>query len=179
MKKLFFIFCLLSGSLFAVAQSDALEVYILDASGTPTNIRNAPKGKVVDQVPVDGEWVFYVSNPRNGWWQIVDDAYYDANPDNADEDGDWPHKKLQGSQTGYWVHYSCIGFGLTGSVDEHKLRAAPGNNSKVVYTTHTTEEYFHPLAVKGTWVKVVSANGKHTGWIPRDMICSNPLTTCP
>ena len=92
MKKVFFLFYLLTASLFAVAQSETLEVYILDASGTPTNVRNAPKGKVVDQVPVEGEWVFYVGNPRNGWWKIVDDAYYDYYLTdyvqfNLDEDG--------------------------------------------------------------------------------------------
>ncbi|MBP5359955.1 MAG: hypothetical protein J6129_00535 [Bacteroidaceae bacterium] len=179
MKNIFFIFCLLTGSLFAAAQSDAIEVYILDASGTPTNIRSAPKGKVVDQVPVDGEWVFYVHSPRNGWWQIADGEYYDANPDNADENGDWRHMDLRGSNSGYWVHYSCIGFGLIGGEENHKLRVAPSNGSKVVYTVKTSEMYFHPIALKGEWVKVVSTDGKHTGWITRDMICSNPLTTCP
>ena len=31
----------------------------------------------------------------------------------------------------------------------------------------------------GKWVKVVTDDGRYTGWMLLDRICSNSLTTCP
>ncbi|MBR6714600.1 MAG: hypothetical protein IKI80_04600 [Bacteroidaceae bacterium] len=174
MKHIILLSLMFVSGIFAMAQTDnSLEVYILDPTGTDTNVRNSPKGKVVDKIPVDGEWILFVSHPRNGWWRIDDGEYYDAVPDT---NPDSKPTSLKGSTTGYWVHYSCIGFTLVGG--SHKLRATPSTKGKVTSVVDH-EVDFHPLELKGEWVKIVSLDGKHTGWITQDMICSNPLTTCP
>ena len=174
MRRILFLATVMLASLWAGAQSNkSLEVYILDSSGTDTNVRNAPKGKVVDKISADGEWILYVSHPQNGWWRIDDGEYYDAIPDTNPDGEPIP---LKGSTTGYWVHYSCIGFGLIGG--KHQLRATPTTKGKVTSVVDT-ETGFHPLDIKGEWVKIVSLDGKLTGWIKQDLICSNPLTTCP
>ena len=177
MKRLFVLCIVVLGGLYAFAQTaNSLEVYILDSTGTDTNVRNAPKGQVVDKLSAKGTWMLVVSKPRNGWWQINDGVYYDAIPDNSPE-GD-AFISLHGSSTGYWIHYSCIGFGLIGNGSGHTFRAAPDYKAPAVYTSQI-DERLHPLELRGKWVKVATLDGKHTGWITMDIICGNPLTTCP
>ena len=177
MKRLFVFFLMVVGGFFAFAQTaSSLDVYILDPTDTDTNVRSAPKGKVVAKIPAEGIWMLAVSKPRNGWWQINNGMYYDAVPDN-NPDGD-AFISLHGSTTGYWIHSSCIGFGLVGNGSGHKFLAAPDNKARAVYISRIDEQV-HPLELRGDWVKVVTLDGKHTGWIPTYLICDNPLTTCP
>ena len=50
------------------AKAQVLDVYTYDSNGTYTNIRNAPKGSVVDRIPTESTAMFDVETPRNGWW---------------------------------------------------------------------------------------------------------------
>jgi len=59
------------------------------------------------------------------------------------------------------------------------LRTSPSHKAKAVKMRPSTELSFHPLAINGQWAKVVTSDGRSTGWMHRDKICSNPLTTCP
>ena len=56
-------------------KAQVLDVYTYDSNGTYTNIRNAPKGSVVDRIPTESTAMFDVETPRNGWWKIVDNSY--------------------------------------------------------------------------------------------------------
>ena len=155
------------------AQTGA-SAYIADVSGTPTNVRNAPNGKVVQKLPdVDGGYVVSLLEVKNKWWKIdpVVDVY------GGDED---ETVQLKGSKTGYWVHYSVLGFGIAGD-HENVLRETPSPKGKPlkVSVSYLIEETLRPLEVRGEWIKVVTTDGRYTGWMPIDKICSNPLTTCP
>ena len=145
-----------------------VNAYIIDNDGPVTNIRNAPKGKVVATLPTSEAFVVTLLSVKGEWWKIDDvvEQYGD----------DEKEIFLKGSKTGYWIHRSLLQFTIAGE-PEGALHAAPSANAKAVKIS--SEASFHPIAVKGNWVKVVSTDGKCTGWIHCDKICSNPLTTCP
>ena len=86
--------------------------------------------------------------------------------------------KLHGSKTGYWIHNSIVGFGVAGKQDD-ALYAKPSKKARMIKVSPGEGLYFHPLEVRGNWVKVVSIDGRYTGWMLIDRICSNSLTTCP
>ena len=97
---------ILTAMMMAIAvmvNAQSLAVYISDNSGSATNVRNAPKGKVVAKLNANSGIMFDVESPRNGWWKISGGVY-------TDPDKDMDDFRLKGSTTGYWVHYSVIGF---------------------------------------------------------------------
>ena len=106
---------------------------------------------------------------KNGWWKIEDNIY------EAEENAE---VKLHGSKTGYWIHNSIVGFGVAGKQDD-ALYAKPSKKARMIKVSPGEGLYFHPLEVRGNWVKVVSIDGRYTGWMLIDRICSNSLTTCP
>ena len=166
MKKILLIIALLLCTSTITAQ-DVIFAYIVDHDPT-TNVRNAPAGKVVATINNDGNgYVVSLLKEKNGWWQI--DATIDA-------EGDDPHEiQLNGSKTGYWIHNSVIGFTAIGD-GTAILYSGPSSKSRKLCEC---VQLMHPLELKGNWVKVKTDDGKHTGWIHRDKICYNPLTTCP
>ncbi|MBQ3324436.1 MAG: SH3 domain-containing protein [Muribaculaceae bacterium] len=166
MKKILLIIALLLCTSTITAQ-DVIFAYIVDQDPT-TNVRNAPGGKVVTTINNDGNgYVVTLLKEKNGWWLI--DATINA-------EGDDPHEiQLNGSKTGYWIHNSVIGFTAIGD-GTAILHSGPSYKSRKLCEY---VQLMHPIDVKGKWVKVKTDDGKHTGWIHRDKICYNPLTTCP
>ena len=169
MKRIFILMAVLACiTLSATAQS--LGVYINDNNGKYTNIRNAPNGKVVFKLklPNANGTMFAVDRVVNGWWHIDGTEY-----SNGDEEGEFT-----GSTTGYWIHNSVI------TVDTRNyggqklsLRSKPSAKASVVFS-FKKEISLIPLDIKGDWVKVKTADGKHTGWIEREWLCGNSLTNC-
>ncbi len=156
----------------SVHAQDTVGAYLVDTNGPYTNIRNAPNGKVVDKISTEVTGDMTLITPRNGWWRIAGDSY--SNYDKEEE------VKLKGSKTGYWIHYSCVGFSTRNyGKEEVYLRATPSNKGRVVYTIKEAEVLLHPIDVKGDWYKVKTADGKHEGWVNTLWICDNPVTTCP
>ena len=151
-----------------VSAQGMVDVYIVDSDGPVTNVRNSPKGKVVATLPTDEAYVVSLISAKGEWWKI-DDVVLQCGDNEKDV-------LLNGSKTGYWIHRSLLWFSIAGD-PAGALRAAPSAKAKAVKLKG--EPYFHPIAVKGNWVKAVSTDGKCTGWIHCDKICSNPLTTCP
>ena len=155
----------------AIAQN-AVPAYIVDSKGPVTNIRTAPRAnaKVAMTLPTDkGSYEVLLCKVKNGWWKIEESIY------EAEENQEI---KLHGSKTGYWIHSSIVAFGVAGE-QENFLRTKPSNKAKRVKVSHTGSILLHPLAVSGKWVKVVTDDGRYTGWMLIDRICSNSLTTCP
>lgn len=152
----------------AINAQSFVQAYIVDNDGPVTNIRNAPRGKVVATLPTDKSLVVTLLSAKGEWWKIDDvvDQYGD----------DEMEFVLRNSKTGYWIHRSLLWLGIAGD-PAGALRATPSAKGKAIKIP--AEPYFHPIALKGKWVKVVSTDGKCTGWIHRDRICFNPLTTCP
>ena len=173
MKKLFLTTVMMVIALSVYAQTVA-HAYIFDNSGTPTNVRNAPKGKVVQTLPdIDGGYGVTLLEVKNNWWRIdpVIDIY-------GDEDEDFV--QLKGSNTGYWVHYSVLGFTIAGDY-ENVLRETPSPKGKPLKLgfSYLVETGLRPLEIRGEWIKVITTDKRYTGWMPIDRICDNPLTTCP
>ena len=168
-KKIFMVMALAVFTVFAQAQS--LRVYISDNSGSATNVRNAPNGKVVAKLnPTSGIMIF-VESPKNGWWKIVG-GYY------TDPDKDFEEEYLKGSTTGYWIHHSVLEVATTnyGGQTLH-LRNSPSSSAQSLYT-FKKELLLRPLEIKGDWVKVKTSDGKHTGWIQSKWLCGNSVTNC-
>jgi SH3-like domain-containing protein len=168
MKKILF-FTLLFVTALAAGAQNTVTAFIWDNDLT-TNIRNSPKGKVVMTVSADEPYVFELSTPRNGWWRI--ETFYNAA--NYDED-----TSLEGSSTGeYWIHYSVIAVSSRnyGGEDIY-LRDAPDEDANIV-AVFNEEVIFKPLDVVGDWVKVKLDNTEIVGWIEKEWLCDNPLTTC-
>jgi len=153
---------------FLMSAQGMVDVYIIDSDGPVTNIRKAPRGKVVATLPTDGSYVVSLVTVKGEWWKI-DDVVLQC----GDEEKEIV---LTGSKTGYWIHRSLLQFGIAGDRNG-ALHVAPSSTSKTIKITGESD--LMPIAKKGDWVKAVTIDGKHTGWIHCDRICSNPLTTCP
>lgn len=166
-KSLLFLFAALMFP-FIVGAQGMIDVYISDSDGPVSNIRNAPKGKVVSTLPTSESYVVSLISVKGEWWKI-DDVVLQCGDNEK-------NITLKGSKSGYWIHRSLLCFGIAGE-QEGALRSAPSSKSKAIKFLAGTD--FHPVAIKGSWIKAVSLDGKHTGWIHCDKICSNPLTTCP
>ena len=164
MKRLLLAMTIVMTSLLAWS-GDMVSVFLFDNSGSDTNIRNAPKGKVIAKLDRTGEYILTLTEPKNGWWKIVD-------VEEATEG-----REIQLKKTGY-IHYSTVGFATRNYGGQRLyLREYPNDGAKVLYS-FTDELVLHPLEVVGDWVKVVTADGKHTGWIEYEWTCGNPLTNC-
>ena len=153
------------------AMAQSIEVYISDNSGQATNIRNAPKGKVVYRLPLPASngIMFSVDCQVNGWWHVDGNEYWDPATD---------IQSFTGSDTGYWVHNSVIAFATRNYGGQKlSLRSKPLASAPVVYS-FTKELKLRPLDVMGKWVKVQTYDGKHIGWIELEWICGNSVTNC-
>ena len=168
MKKVFSLLLVLLTSLPAIVCAQSIRVYTFDESGPFTNVRNAPKGKVVDRISTGVSAMFEVEKPTNGWWCIVGNEY-----STGDENG-----TLKGSTTGYWIHYSVLAVGTRNYGGQKlTLRKLPNAKSAKVYQ-FSEEILLRPMDIKGDWVKVKTVDGKYTGWIEVEWLCGNALTNC-
>ena len=174
MKKIFLTILTMIITMSVYAQTGA-SAYIFDETGTPTNVRNAPNGQLVQKLPnIDGGYVVSLLEVKNNWWKIdpVVEIY-------GGEDED--HVNLKGSTTGYWVHYSVLQFTIAGE-RENVIRTKPSSKAAPVKFTepsYLAEIELRPLEILGEWIKVITVDRRYTGWMPIGSICSNPLTTCP
>ncbi len=153
-----------------MVNAQRVEVFIQDGNGPVTNVRNAPKGKVVAKLNSQSGIMFAVESQKNGWWKISQGIYVD--PDDMED------VRLKGSKTGYWVHYSVIAMSTSnyGGQTLH-LRKSPSSKARSAYS-FKNEQILRPLEVRNGWVKVVTTDGKHTGWIEEVWLCGNSVTNC-
>jgi len=87
-----------------------LNAYIYDADGDFTNIRNSPKGTVIDKIPCgQGRFGVYLDNESNGWWHIKDSKVYDTKTDQL--------RELNGDDC--WIHKSIVKFEEESLDDEY------------------------------------------------------------
>ena len=173
MKKIILTTVIMVIALSVNAQTGA-GAYICDNSGTPTNVRNAPNGKIVQKLPeVNGGYVVSLLEVKNKWWKV--DPIVEIYGDEEDE-----YVELKGSKTGYWLHYSVLQFNIAGE-HENVLRQTPSAKGKPLKlgTSYLMEVGLHPLEIRGEWIKVITTDNRYTGLMPIDKICDNPLTTCP
>jgi SH3-like domain-containing protein len=168
MKKKLFVLMTLMTWLSVGVNAQSLGVFISDNNGPYTNIRNAPKGKVIDKISTKETAMIGVEKPTNGWWKIIGTTY-----DTGDKEG-----VLKPSATGHWIHYSVLAMGTRNYGGQTLyLRKDPSATASVVYTFKDEIE-LRPMDIKGDWVKVQTSDGKHTGWIEAEWLCGNALTNC-
>ena len=170
MKKHLFLLLVLLTTGSATLRAQVLGVFTWDNNGKYTNVRNAPKGKIVDRIPTDIPAMFAVEKPTNGWWKIFTNEY----------DTDDNQVTFKGSTKGYWIHYSVLAVGTRNYGGETLyLRKTPNAKGAVVYQFKDEIE-LRPVDITadGEWVKVKTVDGKFTGWIESDWLCDNSLTNC-
>lgn len=168
MKKKLFVLLMMMTCLSVGVSAQSLGVFTYDNSGKFTNVRNAPKGKVVDKIPTEVCAMIGVEKPTNGWWKIIGDTY-----DTGDDEG-----TLKGSTTGYWIHYSVLAMGTRNYGGQTLyIRQSPSASAPIVYK-FKKEIQLRPMDIKGEWVKVQTTDGKYTGWIEEEWLCGNSLTNC-
>lgn len=171
MKKILMMTLFAIAALAAYSQ-EYVTVVVSDATGTPTNIRNAPNGKVVCRLDPQEAYTVDLISVKNGWWRIAPEV-----EQWGDEEKTIP---LKGSTTGYWIHNSVLTFGIAGDpVDA--VHVAPSEKAKVVVIDNIYDMSLRPVAKNGQWLKFTAKSGKNsfTGWVHSSRICFNPLTTCP
>ena len=162
-------------SVLAQAQVRAY-IFDEDESGS-TNVRNAPKGAVVQRLPNDYEGGFVVAllEVKDNWWRIDPEVdIYTSDAELAD------NMLLEGSKTGYWIHYSVLAFGISGE-KENVVRKRPSMKAKPlkVKESYWNKNDLRPLEIRGDWIKVITTDKRYTGWMPIDRICYNPIIRCP
>ena len=143
-----------------------LDTFVSDASSIATNIRSAPRGKVIKKLDQGHNYCVRVTDVKNGWWRVL-------SVENAEE-----AKEVEIPEESY-IHYTVLGletrnYGGT----EMIFHQYPNDASRIVYR-FTEELLVRPLDMVDGWIEVETADKKHRGWIGIEYLCSNPLTTCP
>ena len=153
---------------YAAFEMNSLDVFLWDDG--PTNLRNAPKGKIAVTLPYGDEYIYtlIVGECVNGWLKVL---YVGA------LDKELPFRMIDFDEL--WIHYSVIGTGTRNYGGQTLyLYDEPDENSSVNYS-FKEEIVLHPIEtdVDG-WVKVKTLDGKHEGWIQTEWLCGNPVTNC-
>ena len=158
-------------SAFCVSAQKSLSVYIDDTTGTPTNIRMTPNGKIVGSLPDTCIYMLDVKSPQNGWWVIDENSVFGMCAMDTTFDFSSQCKTA-------WIHYSVLGFATRNYGGQRfVLYSKPSEKSAENYA-FTEVIGLRPLDIKNGWVYVETYDKKHRGWIQLENICSNPLTNC-
>lgn len=148
-----------------------LGVFIYDNTAGGTNIRNAPKGKVVHKLAKSGDYMLVICDEKNGWWRISMNeisAYI----------GGFEGEIAANSDGNSWIHYSVIALGTRNYGGETlQLREEPSETARATYS-FSKEIMLRPLEIREEWIKVETIDKKHQGWIQSLWLCGNALTTC-
>lgn len=146
-------------------------VYVYDPGEEYTNVRNAPGGDVVLQLPLgdlENEYLLEISGYENGWFKIAGDVI------GMEEDLEIP------GGIG-WIHHSVVACDTRNYANQFiDLREEPSETSPVTAIITQESGGLRPLEACGEWVLIEleydDFYGK--GWIQTSWLCGNPLTTC-
>lgn len=176
MKKILFLLLCTLTTVTSFAQNNTrFDLYISDTDGAYTNVRNAPSGTVVKQLPTSATFALTVVACRNGWFRIDKSSLecMDLTPAQAAK---YSLKNVKGE---CWVHGSVLGCTTMGDGSlRGQLRVNPTASSARVKTRTNDWTLLRPVEMRGKWLKVQTSNKKISGWLPIEEICSNPVTTC-
>jgi len=146
-------------------------VYIYDPGEEFTNVRNAPGGDVVLQLPLgdlDNEYLLQISGYEKGWFQLEGDVL------GIEEDYEIP------DGVG-WVHHSVVACDTRNYANQKiNLYENPDEESAVSGVIEFESGGLRPKEACGEWVLVELAYEDFyaKGWIKAEWLCGNPLTTC-
>lgn len=145
-----------------------LRVYLNDPDvGGVTNIRDKPNGKIIEKLPHDDEYMFYITDQKDGWYQFNDLVSF--NEMEYVTDG-WIHQSVVGLSNRMCDNNQCLMYKFPMAEDSLFIMNLP------------MEISLKPKRLYGEFVEVTYINDKGksiTGWIHTDCTCGNPVTTCP
>ena len=162
---------LLLAALPLLGQTHELNCFILDPDTEGmTNIRSAPKGKIIHQVEAASFCQLTAIVQPGGWWRIKDGLVFE---DFGEE------IKLPGSQA--WIHRSVLAVATDYEDGQpRKLYAEPRKDAKRLMVIHEIRAILRPLELSadGKWVKVTYDPSdfedrpceKVTGWIEKSKV---------
>lgn len=143
----------------------ALDAYIDDPSKTATNIRKTPGGEVVLQLPYGKDDYFLtIVGQKDGWFKV-----------NSIEGIEVSYDLPEG---GVWIHNSVVGASTRNYANQKITMYKLDTEKSAVVGTINIESAVHVLSVCQQWVEVELVENKKRGWIKKEWICGNPLTTC-
>lgn len=142
-----------------------LDVYLNDPDLSGTNIRKSPKGEKLTQIVKQGEdaeFFITVTESEAGWFKI-----------SAIEDMEG---KVEMDYSSAWIYGGVLGVN-TRNYGNQTINVYSDANSTKIIGTITTETYGLSLVdLCGDWVRVRNKNVD--GWVKKEWLCGNPLTTC-
>jgi hypothetical protein len=147
--------------------------YVFDPSETPTNVRKSPGGKVLMTMKTDLEHVVHIID-IDGKWMKIDHI----EPVGYDEGIPLDSYDIPGKTA--WVHQSVLQIGTRNYGDQAlDFYVAPDVESEVLFTLNEVY-YGNPVAACGDFIQLelVIDGKKMKGWINKEWLCANPLTTC-
>lgn len=142
-----------------------LDVYLNDPDLSGTNIRKSPKGEKLTQIVKQGEdaeFFITVTESEAGWFKI-----------SAIEDMEG---KVEMDYSSAWIYGGVLGVN-TRNYGNQTINVYSNANSTKIIGTITSETYGLSLVdLCGDWVRVRNKNVD--GWVKKEWLCGNPLTTC-
>lgn len=147
--------------------------YINNPSGTATNVRKSPGGEVVVQLTNAVDHEIHLIAKEDKWYMLDK-----VEPFDYDSDGDPISYDIPGGNA--WIHQSVLEIGTRNyGNQEMKIFAQPFADAEVLNTV-TVELYGTPIDACGEYIKISAKNGDRVieGWIKKEWVCSNPVTTC-
>ena len=135
-----------------------------------TNIRSAPKGKIVHRLEPAGFYQLTALVQSGGWWRIKDGIVYD--------EGGY-EEKVPGGEA--WIHRSVLAVATDYEDGQlRKLYAEPRKDAKRLMVIHEIRALLRPLELSadGKWVKVTYDPSEYedhpcetvTGWIEKSQV---------
>lgn len=142
-----------------------LDVYLNDPDLSGTNIRKSPKGEKLTQIVKQGEdaeFFITVTESKAGWFKIstIEDM----------------EGKVEMDYSSAWIYGGVLGVN-TRNYGNQTINVYSNANSTKIIGTITSETYGLSLVdLCGDWVRVRNKNVD--GWVKKEWLCGNPLTTC-
>ncbi len=168
MKKRVFLLISMLAWLSVCVSAQQLGAFIADNDGSYTNLRDAPKGKIIDRIPNEEYPMIGIEKPTNGWWKLIEHYYYTGDGGTA----------LRDSTASHWIHYSVLAVNTRNYGGQMLyLRKSPKTSARIVFK-FKDERTLRPMDYKDGWVKVQTEDKKYVGWIEEDWLCGNSLTNC-
>lgn len=136
---------------------------------SPTNVRNSPGGKVVLKLEHDDSFMVTIIGQRDGWFEITDVVSFNS-------ELDLPHESM-------WIHPSVLAASTRNYDPNQKLEVYrhPEANPEFITDQLVGETYIRLSEYYYDFVHIqYEVEGiKKDGWIKAELICGNPVTTCP
>lgn len=135
--------------------------FLTGTDSNEINIRNKPNGEIINKL----DQVIYIITlieAINGWFKISDIEGIDF---------DVPKLKNEA-----WIHGSYVAVS-TRNYGNQELELLDNPNSSKVIAKIINIELLKINDLCGDWVQVNYQN--QLGWINKEWLCGNPVTTCP